>query len=67
MRTGRVKWFNETKGYGFIEQEGEKDVFVHYTAIRMDGYRTLREGQPVQYTVTETSRGLQAAEVVCLP
>ena len=44
-RTGTVKWFNETKGYGFIEQEGDKDVFVHYSAIRMDGYRTLREGQ----------------------
>ncbi|HBX44259.1 MAG TPA: cold-shock protein [Deltaproteobacteria bacterium] len=64
-RTGTVKWFNETKGYGFIEQEGEKDVFVHYTAIRMDGYRTLREGQSVQYTVMETPKGLQAAEVVC--
>jgi len=66
MRTGKVKWFNETKGYGFIEQEGEKDVFVHYTAIRMEGYRTLREGQSVQYTVTETPKGLQAAEVVCV-
>lgn len=65
MRTGKVKWFNETKGYGFIEQEGGKDVFVHYTAIRMDGYRTLREGQSVLYTVTETPKGLQAAEVVC--
>jgi CspA family cold shock protein len=63
-RTGTVKWFNETKGYGFIEQEGEKDVFVHYSAIRMDGYRTLREGQPVEYTVMETPKGLQAAEVV---
>lgn len=65
MRTGKVKWFNETKGYGFIEQEEGKDVFVHYTAIRMDGYRTLREGQSVLYTVTETPKGLQAAEVVC--
>lgn len=65
-RSGKVKWFNETKGYGFIEQEGEKDVFVHYTAIRMDGYRTLKEGQPVQYTVMETPKGLQAADVVCL-
>ncbi|MGB7971734.1 MAG: cold-shock protein [Candidatus Deferrimicrobiaceae bacterium] len=64
-RTGTVKWFNETKGYGFIEQEGEKDVFVHYSAIRMDGYRTLREGQPVEYTIMETPKGLQAAEVVC--
>jgi len=63
--TGTVKWFNETKGYGFIEQEGGTDVFVHYTAIRMDGYRTLKEGQSVQYTVMETTKGLQAAEVVC--
>jgi CspA family cold shock protein len=62
-RIGTVKWFNETKGYGFIEQKGEKDVFVHYTAIRMDGYRTLREGQSVQYTVMETPKGLQPAEV----
>jgi len=65
-RTGTVKWFNETKGYGFIEQAGEKDVFVHYSAIRMDGYRTLREGQPVEYTVMETPKGLQAVEVVCM-
>ena len=65
-RTGTVKWFNETKGYGFIEQEGDKDVFVHYSAIRMDGYRTLREGQPVEYTIMETPKGLQASEVVCM-
>ena len=64
--TGTVKWFNETKGYGFIEQDGGKDVFVHYTAIRMDGYRTLKEGQAVQYIVMETSKGLQASEVVCM-
>jgi CspA family cold shock protein len=64
-RHGTVKWFNETKGYGFIEQEGDKDVFVHYTAIRMDGYRTLKEGQSVEYTVTETPKGPQAAEVFC--
>ncbi len=64
-RTGKVKWFNETKGYGFIEQEGDKDVFVHYTAIRMDGYRTLKEGQPVEFDVLETPKGLQAAEVTC--
>lgn len=64
-RSGTVKWFNETKGYGFIEQEGGKDVFVHYTAIRMDGYRTLKEGQSVEYTLMETPKGLQAAEVDC--
>lgn len=63
-RVGKVKWFNETKGFGFIEQEGEKDVFVHYTAIRMDGYRTLKEGQPVEFIALETPKGLQASEVV---
>ena len=67
IRSGTVKWFNETKGYGFIEQVGEKDVFVHYTAIRMEGFRTLKEGQAVQYIVTETPKGLQATEVVCMP
>jgi CspA family cold shock protein len=65
-RTGKVKWFNETKGYGFIEQDGEKDVFVHYTAIRMDGFRTLKEGQEVVYTILETPKGLQASEVVAV-
>lgn len=65
-RSGKVKWFNETKGYGFIEQSGEKDVFVHYTAIRMDGYRTLKEGQPVEFVAMETPKGLQASEVVCV-
>lgn len=66
-RIGKVKWFNETKGYGFIEQDGDKDVFVHYTAIRMDGYRTLREGQSVEFDILETPKGLQAAEVTCTP
>ncbi len=65
-RVGKVKWFNETKGYGFIEQDGDKDVFVHYTAIRMEGYRTLKEGQPVEFDVLETPKGLQAAEVTCM-
>lgn len=65
-RIGKVKWFNETKGYGFIEQSGEKDVFVHYTAIRMEGYRTLKEGQPVEFVAMETPKGLQASEVVCV-
>jgi CspA family cold shock protein len=62
-RTGRVKWFNETKGYGFIEQDGDKDVFVHYSAIRMEGYRTLKEGQEVEFEALETPKGLQASEV----
>lgn len=65
-RFGKVKWFNETKGYGFIEQKGDRDVFVHYTAIRMDGYRTLKEGQPVEFVALETPKGLQASEVVCI-
>lgn len=65
-RFGTVKWFNETKGYGFIEQIGDRDVFVHYTAIRMDGYRTLKEGQPVEFVALETPKGLQASEVVCV-
>jgi len=62
-RIGTVKWFNETKGYGFIEQDGGRDVFVHYSAIRMDGYRTLKEGQQVEFEMLETPKGLQAAEV----
>lgn len=62
-RIGTVKWFNETKGYGFIEQNDGADVFVHYTAIRMDGYRTLKEGQQVEFVVLDTPKGLQASEV----
>ena len=62
-RIGKVKWFNETKGYGFIEQDGDKDVFVHYSAIRMEGYKTLKEGQEVEFETLETPKGLQAAEV----
>ena len=62
-RIGKVKWFNETKGYGFIEQDGDKDVFVHYSAIRMEGYKTLKEGQEVEFEALETPKGLQAAEV----
>ena len=61
--TGRVKWFNETKGYGFIEQDGGRDVFVHYSVICMEGYRTLKEGQQVEFEARETPKGLQASEV----
>ncbi len=64
MATGKVKWFNNTKGYGFIEQEGGADVFVHYSAIQGDGYRSLNEGQAVEFEITQGSKGLQAANVV---
>ena len=64
MATGTVKWFNDTKGYGFITPDGGgKDVFVHHTAIQMEGFRSLAEGQKVEYEVTEGPKGLQAANV----
>jgi CspA family cold shock protein len=61
--TGTVKWFNDAKGYGFIEREGAPDVFVHFSAIRADGYRSLKEGQTVEFEVTEGSKGPQAQDV----
>ena len=64
--TGTVKWFNATKGYGFISRESGDDVFVHYTAIQTDGFRTLDEGQRVEFTVEQGPKGLQAANVVTL-
>ncbi|MFW6210777.1 MAG: cold-shock protein, partial [bacterium] len=60
---GKVKWFNEKKGYGFIEQEGGKDVFVHFDAIQMDGFKTLREGEEVTFDIVEGAKGPQAANV----
>ena len=63
MALGTVKWFNDAKGYGFITQEGGEDVFVHHTAIQMDGFRTLKEGEQVQFDVTQGPKGLQAANV----
>ncbi len=60
---GRVKWFNESKGYGFIEREGEDDVFVHYSAIEGNGFRTLKEGQTVEFEVKEGPKGAQAVVV----
>jgi cold shock protein len=60
---GKVKWFNETKGFGFIEREGGKDVFVHFSAIRADGFKTLAEGQAVEFEVTEGPKGPQAEGV----
>jgi cold shock protein len=62
--TGRVKWFNDSKGYGFIEQEGGKDVFVHYTAIQGDGFKTLAEGQKVEFEIVDGAKGPQATMVV---
>lgn len=63
---GTVKWFNAEKGYGFIQVEGGNDVFVHYTAITGEGFRTLEEGQSVEFDIVEGQRGPQAANVVKL-
>jgi CspA family cold shock protein len=64
--TGTVKWFNDSKGYGFIQRESGADVFVHFRAIRGEGHRTLLEGQKVEYTVTQGQKGLQADDVSAL-
>ncbi len=61
--TGTVKWFNNSKGFGFIERSTGDDVFVHYRAIRGDGFRTLRDGQRVEFMVTQGPKGLQAEDV----
>ncbi|SFI89212.1 cold shock domain-containing protein [Thermoflavimicrobium dichotomicum] len=63
---GKVKWFNAEKGYGFIEREDGGDVFVHYTAIQSEGYKTLEEGEPVEFDIVEGERGLQSANVIRL-
>src|SRR5690242_15533664 len=63
MAIGTVKWFNDAKGFGFISQEGGEDVFVHHTAIQMDGFRTLKEGERVEFDVAQGPKGLQAANV----
>jgi CspA family cold shock protein len=63
MATGTVKWFNDAKGFGFISQESGEDVFVHHTAIQAQGFRTLAEGQKVEFDVTKGPKGLQAANV----
>jgi cold shock protein len=60
---GSVKWFNETKGFGFIAQEGGEDVFVHYSAIQGDGFKTLAEGEAVEFEVSRGPKGLQASNV----
>lgn len=64
MAAGKVKWFNDSKGFGFIERDGGKDVFVHYTAIVGEGFKTLPEGAAVEFELLETERGPQAANVV---
>ena len=63
---GTVKWFNASKGYGFIARDGGEDVFVHYSAVQADGYRTLEEGQLVEYSVERGPKGLQATNVITL-
>lgn len=62
--TGTVKWFNASKGYGFIGREGGEDVFVHFSAIQMEGYKRLKEGQTVEFSIENGPKGLQAADVV---
>jgi len=64
--TGTVKWFNSSKGYGFIEREEGDDVFVHFSAISAEGFRTLDEGQKVEFKVTQGDQGLQAEDVTIL-
>ena len=64
MARGKVKWFNDAKGYGFIEQPDGEDVFVHYSAIQMNGYRTLDEGTEVEFEVKKGPKGLQAENVM---
>ncbi len=66
MNYGKVKWFNAEKGYGFIEVENGNDVFVHYSAIQAEGFKTLEEGQEVTFDIVEGARGPQAANVVKL-
>ncbi|OCA86635.1 cold-shock protein [Pradoshia sp. D12] len=66
MKNGKVKWFNAEKGFGFIEVEGENDVFVHFSAIQGEGFKSLEEGQSVQFDVTEGARGPQAENVIKL-
>ncbi|MBF8189008.1 cold-shock protein [Nonomuraea sp. NPDC005983] len=63
MAQGTVKWFNADKGYGFIAVDGGKDVFVHYSAIMMDGYRSLEQGQRVEFEITQGQKGPQAESV----
>ena len=65
MVKGKVKWFNDTKGYGFINSEGEeKDIFVHYSAVKADGFRSLSEGDEVEFELIQSDKGLKAENVI---
>ncbi|MFW5972111.1 MAG: cold-shock protein [Bacillota bacterium] len=66
MYSGKVKWFNDQKGFGFIEREAGDDVFVHFSAVQADGFKSLEEGQDVEFEVVDGDRGPQAANVVAL-
>ncbi|WXR62160.1 cold-shock protein [Peptostreptococcaceae bacterium AGR-M142] len=66
MERGTVKWFNAQKGFGFISKEDGSDIFVHYSAISMDGFRTLEEGSPVEFEIVEGQKGPQASNVVAI-
>jgi len=66
MERGRVKWFSNEKGYGFIERDGGEDVFVHYTAIQQEGFKTLEQGEEVEFEIVQGARGPQAANVLRL-
>jgi len=64
--TGTIKWFNEAKGFGFIEQESGPDVFAHFSAIKSEGFKTLAEGQKVEFTLTQGQKGPQAENIVAV-